>query len=287
MKLKELFLISGILTLSIGILGCNQSKWSEVKTMNIAHPAYIGGFETEQFGITVGYSGETHYTKNGGDTWPQGNNKSYSQFGLDIVNDKLTWSCGNGGRVRKTTDGGENWIEVTNFGKLQPNHCRYASFLDENTGWLGSYDYLGATKDGGQTWTELALPDSCGQILSIDLLSENHGYIVDSYKKLFFTKDSGSTWDSYDIPDLNMTSSFVSTNNHALRFTDEKNGILFYYTTYKQLKGLKTKDGGQSWKEVQLPQIDISKGGLYLSHDGKLLSVNSSAYDKIILLKEN
>ena len=60
MKLKELFLISGILTLSIGILGCNQSKWSEVKTMNIAHPAYIGGFETEQFGITVGYSGETH-----------------------------------------------------------------------------------------------------------------------------------------------------------------------------------------------------------------------------------
>lgn len=287
MRLKKLFLISGILTLSISMIGCGQSKWSEVKTVNISHPTYLGGFETEEFGITVGYNGESHYTTDGGETWPQGNNKSYCRFGLDIVNDKLAWSCGNGGHVRKTTDGGENWIEVTNFGKSEPNQCRYASFIDENTGWLGSYDYVGSTKDGGQTWAELVLPDSCGQVLSIDLLNENQGYLIDSYKKLYVTKDGGSTWDSYDIPDLNMTSSFVSTNNQVFRFTDEKNGILFYYTTDKQLKGLKTNDGGQSWKEVKLPQIDISKGGLYLSHDGKLLSADSSACDKIVLLKED
>lgn len=136
MNIKRVLILSGVLALSFSMFGCGRGKWQEVKTATIEHKSNIGGFENPNFGMTVGYSGEVHYSN----------------------------------------DGGENWEEVSDFGKSQPNQCRYASFIDENTGWLGAADYLGCTKDGGKTWIDIKLPDGCNKVLSIDLLDENQGY---------------------------------------------------------------------------------------------------------------
>lgn len=287
MNIKRVFILSGIIALSLGMLGCGGGKWQEAKTVSIKHKSNIGGFENPNLGITVGYSGEIHYSNDGGETWPKANNTSMCRFGLDIVNDKIAWNCGNGGNVRKTTDGGKNWEEVTDFGKSEPEQCRYASFIDENTGWLGAADYLGCTKDGGKTWSDVKLPDGCSKILSIDLLNENQGYLIDGDGKLYITKDGGETWDNKSIKVDDMNTSYTSTNSQAFRFTDEKNGILFYFTKDTlQLKSLKTKDGGETWTENKLPEIDLEKGPIYISHDGKLASINNHNGSKITLLEK-
>lgn len=149
MRIKKVLVFLCITVLSIGFFGCsstggkNKSNWVVSKTVNIPHKNNIGGFYNDNFGITVGYSGEVHYTNDGGVNWPKGNNKSLCRFGLDIVNEKVAWNCGNGGHVRKTIDGGQNWENVSDFGESVPNHCRYLSFLNENVGWIASPEKIG------------------------------------------------------------------------------------------------------------------------------------------------
>ena len=95
---------------------------------------YVAGFHDDGFGITVGYSGDVRYTTDGGQLWTSAENKSWCRYGLDIVDEKTAWHCGNGGHVRASTDGGQTWQTVADFGPNQPDHCRFLSFLDAKTG---------------------------------------------------------------------------------------------------------------------------------------------------------
>lgn len=293
-KIKKLMISIGAISI-IGamIIGCNSGKenskveesdWEEINSPEFTHKSYIGGFLNEDFGITVGYAGEVHYTTDGGKTWPQGTNKSYCRFGMDIVNEKVAYNCGNASHVRKTLDGGENWIEVSNFGESEPNQCRYLRFIDENKGWIASPKKLGATKDGGNTWEEINLPNSGSKILAIDLVNENNGYIVSTDKKLYVTKDGGKSFDAKDITMDDFDDMVYSTNQIAIKFTSENKGEIFYYGPEGKLKGYVTEDDGQTWEEEKIPDIEEC-GPLYISNDGKYLSVNGNNASKIIVLR--
>lgn len=289
MVIKKLIAFSCIAVLSVGLIGCgttsiaSKSNWEISSTMDITQNNNIGGFYNDNFGITVGYAGEIHYTTDAGVTWPKSENVSMCRFGLDIVSERIAWCCGNGGNVRKTVDGGETWQKVTNYGKSEPDQCRFISFLSENTGWIASPDSLASTKDVGVTWTEIKLPTGINKIFSIELLNENIGYLVDVNNKFYTTKDGGATWNAKEIKDLNLDKIISSTNTSVLRFTDERNGTFFYYGDDNNLKCIKSTDGGDTWNNEILPEI---KGNaLYLSRDAKLLTVNSYGEKKITLLK--
>lgn len=294
MNLKRVISIIGISTLSFGLMGCgttseskiDDTNWEVVRTVNNtkANANHIGGFLNENFGLTVGYRGEMHYTTDGGDSWPAGTNESLCRYGLNILNENLAWSCGNGGDVRKTTDGGKTWVEVTDFGDNMPNQCRYLSFLDENTGWIAAPKKLGSTSDGGQTWLTLSLPSDIKDIIAIDLLDKNTGYLVDTNSKLYLTNDGGLTWTNKTINIDNLPNSTWSTNLSLIRFTDKDNGTIFYYGSEKKLKCSITKDAGDTWEEQTMP--DIKGLGLFLTPDGKYLSVNGSSGESITLLKQ-
>lgn len=260
-----------------------KSNWKKIRTISIKHKSNIGGFNDDQFGITVGYAGEVHYTTDGGKMWPQGINTSFCRFGLEIIDNKIAYNCGNAGHVRKTVDGGANWTEVSDFGDYEPNQCRYLSFIDENTGWIAAPKKLGSTIDGGKTWTNIDLPNKATNILAISLVNKDEGYIVDSTSILYITKDGGKTWTNKKLSMNNMDNAVWNTNNEVLRFLNSKNGIIFYYDKSNKLKCYRTTDGGDTWKEDILP--DITGDGLYLSKDCKYLSVNSESGPIITLYK--
>lgn len=73
----------------------SASNWTVVVENKIGHRNYIGGFLDDTFGITVGYSGEIHYTNDGGQTWPKAQNSSACRYSLDIVDENLAWCGGN------------------------------------------------------------------------------------------------------------------------------------------------------------------------------------------------
>lgn len=104
---------------------------------------------------------------------------------------------------------------------------------------------------------------------------ENFGITVGYAGESKYTTDSGKTWRE-------------GKNSSQCRFglaiiNDKDNGRVFYYTSELLLKSVVTKDGGDTWKNEKVPEI--CGQGLFLSQDGKLLSVNSSIDKSIVLLK--
>jgi hypothetical protein len=112
------------------------SPWEVIHQTRIRHPTTVVGFLDETFGITGGANGVVHYTTDGGKTWPRAKNSSACRYGLEIVDEQVAWHCGNLGQVHVSTDGGRTWQAVTHYGPRYPNHCRFLSFLDAQTGGL-------------------------------------------------------------------------------------------------------------------------------------------------------
>jgi photosystem II stability/assembly factor-like uncharacterized protein len=266
-----------------------QGPWQIVGTTSYRHAVQYGGFLNPSHGLTVGYAGEVHYTTDGGAKWPTSVNHSMCRFGLEIVDDQVAWHCGNGGHVRRSTDGGKTWEAVTNFGANEPNHCRYLSFLDENIGWAAAPAQLAATRDGGQTWQEITLPDGILMIVAIDLRTPQDGYLLGSSGKLYVTGDGGQSW-TVQEPEF-MQDAFVGKMPSPLavmRFIDDKHGLVvlprgnadegvYVWSAY-------TEDGGATWQQ---DQVLLEKGipFLYLARDGSTLTVLNTVSKEMTIMQ--
>ena len=292
MKIKKLVLALVVTLPVLGLVSCGTSsneacEWSKINRIELSHKSYYGAFEDKDYGETVGYAGEVHYTTDGGKTWPRSENTSMCRFGLDIASKDVSWSCGNGGNIRVTKDAGKTWNAATDFGESEPFQCRYLSFKDDTTGWIGSPEVLAKTTDGAKTWNEVKLPDGIGDVLSMNSLDKDTAYLVDSNSKMYTTTDGGKSWTSKKIPTKDMESDTNSTNSQFLRFFDKKNATFFYFDNDESLHYLVTKDGGKTWTEKSMGKLKkAGYGGLYLSHDGKTLTINDTIGKVLVVLSK-
>ncbi len=273
-----------------------ESGWTVAINSKITHPTNITGFLNEEFGITVGFSGEMHYTADAGQAWPQGENSSMCRFCLDIVDENIAWAGGNGDMVRVTHDGGKSWEAVTDIamGSAHSN----IDFVDDQTGWIATLYKLEATKDGGTTWTEMTLPEGADGIAAISLRTPQDGYLLSRAGVLYTTADGGATWSEqdlgikdYGIIDVQKQPK-LGKNNLAvadISFTDQKNGTVVF--TGMSSEGgfttvcLTTADGGATWNEEALPDLEFSPVKVFLSGDGKYLTVASANNQTALLTK--
>lgn len=273
------------------------SGWDVVLTMAISQPANMVGFLNEKQGITVGYAGEIHYTDDGGQTWPQAENNSLCRFCLDIVDSNIVWSGGNGNNVRMSNDGGKTWNAVTDI-DLGGAHTNI-SFVDNTTGWIASLNKLAATADGGKTWKELVVPDGASGIAAICLRTPKDGYLLAHNGLFFITADGGATWSkqdlgfaNYKIADQKKQPSLYKTNNALadISFTDEKSGTIVFIGLIpgegNHAWCLTTADGGETWKSEMIPQTGFSPNKLFLSKDGKYLTLCSNTNQTVVLKRE-
>lgn len=261
--------------LSMNVMGVQAADqvqhWKIVRELAIKHPCTVVGFLNANQGVTVGYAGEVHYTRDGGQSWPRAVNSSMCRFGLDIVNEKLAWNCGNGGHVRVSKDGGETWKEVTNFGDFEPEHCRFLSFIDEQTGWIASTWRLAVTTDGAKTWKEMDSPAGDQDTAAIFLRTPNDGYMLDVTGVLYVTQDGCKTWSTRKLPLNGKKMLKYGAPAAAIQFSDADHGIVVLTLKASGILAYTTDDGGKTWsKEVVAEKLN---GFLNLSHDGKILTV--------------
>lgn len=256
-----------------------DAGWEVILQVDVGHPTIAAEFLDEAFGVTVGDSSELDYTTDGGQTWSRAaDNTAQSRAGLDIVDERVIWLVGAGGRVWTSTDGGRNWQAVSRL--PYSGHVEFISFLDAHTGWAASAEskQLWATGDRGQTWEEIAVPKDAGDLVAIVLRTASDGYLLDSAGVLHITQDGGQSWSSQtvglDLDNESLTMTIpILTPSVAVRFWDADCGMVVLGLSgggKSEVRAARTTDGGRTWERESVP---VSIGQFYLAHDGITLTV--------------
>lgn len=171
-----------------------------------------------------GYLTSLYITNNGGKSW----SRSYlgSQlWSIDFTDQNSGWAVGSGGRVSRTSDGGDTWEH-----RFLPTEADFTSvfFLNEKIGWLGGGDAthgipfgktasrgcVWRTVDGGKTWQRTALiqngrpgehhiPETIDGLAFKDAkqgwavthgISKERVKGYDLYGRILHTTDGGKSW---------------------------------------------------------------------------------------------
>ena len=111
-------------------------------------------------------------------------------YDIEVVNNDLIFAGGYGGPLIRSTDGGEQWEEISipNVSTISSIH-----FFDATNGWLvasssdfGVKDYLLKTTDGGDTWTTMS---NSAEYSTMDWLTDQIGH-VGTWACLLYTSPS-------------------------------------------------------------------------------------------------
>jgi len=265
------------------VLTENPEPWQMIGEYTVKFQTLLVGFDNASYGITIGEHGEVHYTSDAGANWPRSENSSAALYGLDILDAQTAWICGSLS-TRVTTNGGQTWQPVSDFGGGVPSHCRFISFADKQAGWAGTAAKLGTTVDGAATWNEATLPEGLDLIAAISQFAPGQGYLLDVAGKLYFTTDNAKSWTS--VGELPLDNIKIDSKNYpvtAMRFSDTPQGMVVITAVVDgkaQVTAFRTRDGGQTWTKEIVP---AGYGIPYISRDGKTLTLFSPPYKAVVL----
>jgi photosystem II stability/assembly factor-like uncharacterized protein len=141
----------------------------------------------------------------------------------------------------RTADAGATWTTFGTSTNLSGSEIISSSFINTTIGWILLDNQLYQTVNTGQTWNKKSLPlgDSHG-FSEIDFINEITGYISNGYGHLYRTDDGGDSWLLIDNTD---------SDGRGYYFIDKMTGWRLIDHGLEQ-----TKDGGKSWRKLQLPQ---------------------------------
>lgn len=192
------------------------------------------------------------------------------QDDIHFVNAKVGWYVNGGGKIYRTTDGGETWTEqISKPGTF----FRCIGFLDEKRGFAGNIgpDYfpnvsdtqaLYRTEDGGVTWSPVEIAgDPVKGLCAIEVARYpfiNAGNLdtktllvgggrVGGPAVFISSKDEGKTWTARDI-------SSAGQMVLDVHFFDDKHGVMASATSANVQESsaliLTTDDGGATWTKA-------------------------------------
>ena len=246
--------------------------WELVHELTITQSTNIAGFVDEDFGITTGEDGATHFTTDGGVTWTRGENNAMCRYALAVIDAETAWTVGNGGDVRLSRDGGRTWTAVTD---VPTRTSYYASFLDDTTGWVANMNTVWVTDDGGQTWEALAIvgEDETLFVGGIALADAEQGYVLDMTGKLHVTTDGGASWTTLPLA-LDDDLRLDAMAHAALRFMPDGEGTIVTRERGGHVVVMATPDGGETWTVEVLDIEAANNNAFFLSPDGRLLTLS-------------
>jgi photosystem II stability/assembly factor-like uncharacterized protein len=207
----------------------NLSWWDMVTTSNKIFIGSISG-------------GEISVSEDDGQSWSHPVTPVPGQVGaiddIFFLDDNTGFFCGQDGMIGKTTDAGLTWaLKPTSYGFASNKTYYFIYFKDALNGFAGgSSSIIQTSDDGGETWTEGALPVSA-TAYDCYFLNPDTGFIAASSGKIFRTNDGGASWS--ELID------FGSQTMRNIFFLDNSTGFLCASSGYL----FKTIDGGDIWAE--------------------------------------
>ena len=175
------------------------------------------------------------------------------------------WVIGQGGSsLFHTSDGGNTWIPVTDFGGA------YISVDVEGSNiWAANIgDIFYRRTDNGATWIQGTLPSSPAQIGDMDFYNETIGYAVGWWGQAFRSDDGGITWEILPTPttDHNFTDIYLIGPNEL--WVSTNNDVAYY-----------SANGGQNWAVLEIGSNGFgSFSAIVASPDGDAWSIGFQGY---------
>ncbi|MFN2396309.1 MAG: YCF48-related protein [Bacteroidales bacterium] len=167
--------------------------------------------------VSRDYWGEIIHTSDGGNTWTEQSNPSMKPLhDVFFINENKGWAVGMDTTIIRTTDGGQNWLQVAPY---VVTGARFSSvfFIDEMKGWVvGTNGRIVLTEDGGLTWQE-AESGTTASLESVYFIDQYNGWAVGDQGIILRSVDGGYHWFRQR--------SGVSTNYlTSVNFSDAENG---------------------------------------------------------------
>ncbi len=179
------------------------ATWTSVNLGNVQ----LGGifFTSDLVGYTVGNPGKIFKTTNGGNTWlPINVGTGQTLNNIYFPSSNIGYAVGSNGTVLKTINAGLNWF---NLNAPISREIKSVYFSSADTGFVGSYDTIWRTNNGGSTWMPFALNynwQSTYIINDIKFVDAQNGFLATEYNNvmgplqdngaIFQTNNGGISW---------------------------------------------------------------------------------------------
>ncbi len=242
--------------LKVSLIRTNFFRW-------ICFPTAKIGFATGAFDDQNGKHGQILKTADFGETW-----QYLTSYDVDTICDvdfplgqeTLGYAATTGGKVLKTTDGGNLWVDL-NTGVSYPLHAVY--FSDLNTGYAcGNAGVVIKTIDGGTSWSSLNT-NSTAELYDIYFPTSQIGYTGGYQRSTLLaeflkTTDGGNTWIQQEVPN---NQRFKTVRRIQFPISPDTGFFIvgpprdmWSYTTGTLCK---TTNGGLSWQQIYAPSNSI------------------------------
>lgn len=182
-------------------------------------------FMNANTGIVTGDSGTILRTSNGGSSWNSISSPAqYFLYDVMFPTDLVGYIIGIV-NIYKTTNGGFNWIQLTNFGGFT------IDFYNESFGAMGGTQRLDYTTNGGVNWISSGLSFGfLDQVIGISQTEINTIIgLTNSSDRVLKTTNSGNNWIEYyfgpTLDDIPRSSTFINSYTGYLVTEDRKSVV--------------------------------------------------------------
>jgi len=178
-----------------------------------------------------------------------------NSYWLDIYflesNPRYGWACGYGGRVIRTTDGGQSWRGVT---IITTHQLESIHFVGPLVGYTSGEGSIYRSSDGGATWRSVSPIEPDVLLWGTYFLDENEGFIVggnclNSLQKFYRTTNGGISWQNslYFYNNTKLSDVMVDKNT-GLGYASSSG--LIWRTTDKGITwAVHSQTGDYDWQE--------------------------------------
>ena len=237
-------------------------------------------FINQNIGFVVGTNGKIIKTTDGGNNWVNQSYSNNSFTSVFLTDTNIVYVVGQNGIIIKSTDGGSNWDEQNSY---TTSDLFSIFFTDKNTGYIAGYNgTILKTTNSGSTWS-LLTSNTTKYLNSIFFTDSVTGFIA-GLNIILKTTDAGTSW--VQQPSIaNLQSIFFVDNNIGFATGYEVNDI---YDDYSVI--YKTTNAGALWEKIYFDFSSDFLMSVYFSNnltgyfvgDGPILKTNDGgiSWDK-------
>ncbi len=183
-------------------------------------------------------------------------------FGASHVTGDTFVAVGYAGRILRTEDAGNTWVDVDSGVIWSLNNVSFSG----EYGWaVGQNGAVTHSRDGGKTWT-VQTADTDKTIMAVSFIDQLHGWACGDESTWLWTDNGGETWnvERMDVSQIGLSEftrlAVPDIIYYSVQFLDENTGwIVGEYGNVRY-----TTDGGKTWGAQHGSLLDelVEQGGV-------------------------